>query len=46
VIGAFYAVHRALGFGFLEHAAALERELLHRGHRVDRELSVLVQYAG
>jgi hypothetical protein len=27
VIGAFYAVHRALGFGFLEHvhAAALER---------------------
>jgi GxxExxY protein len=48
VIGAFYAVHRALGFGFLEHvhAAALERELLHRGHRVDRELNVLVQYAG
>jgi GxxExxY protein len=48
VIGAFYAVHRALGFGFLEHvhAAALERELLHRGHRVGRELNVLVQYAG
>jgi GxxExxY protein len=46
VIGAFYAVHRALGFGFLEHAAALERELLHRGHRVDRELNVLVLYAG
>ncbi len=48
VIGAFFTVHRALGFGFLEHvhAAALERELLHRGHRVDRELNVLVQYAG
>jgi GxxExxY protein len=48
VIGAFFSVHRALGFGFLEHvvAAALERELLHRGHRVDRELNVLIQYDG
>ncbi len=48
VIGAFFSVHRALGFGFLEHvhAAALERELLHRGHRVDREVNVLVQYDG
>jgi GxxExxY protein len=48
VIGAFFTVHRALGFGFLEHvhAAALERELLARGHRVARELDVVVQYAG
>jgi GxxExxY protein len=48
VIGAFFTVHRALGFGFLEHvyAAALERELLHRGHRVDRELNVLIEYDG
>jgi GxxExxY protein len=48
VIGAFFTVHRALGFGFLEHvhAAALERELLHRGHRVAREMNVLVQYDG
>jgi GxxExxY protein len=48
VIGAFFAVHRALGFGFLEHvhAAALERELLRRGHRVDREINVLIQYDG
>ena len=48
VIGAFFAVHRELGFGFLEHvhAAALERELLRRGHRVARELDVVVQYAG
>jgi len=48
VIGAFFAVHRALGFGFLEHvhAAALERELLHRGHRVDREINALIQYDG
>jgi len=48
IIGAFFSVHRALGFGFLEHvhAAALERELVHRGHRVNRELTVLLQYAG
>ena len=48
IIGAFFYVHRALGFGFLEHvhAAALERELVQRGHRVARELNVLVQYAG
>jgi GxxExxY protein len=48
VIGVFFSVHRALGFGFLEHvfAAAIERELLRRGHRVDRELNVLVRYDG
>ncbi len=48
VIGAFFAVHRTLAFGFLEHvhAKALEFELHQRGHRVDRELEVTVQYAG
>jgi len=48
VIGVFFSVHRALGFGFLEHvyAAALERELLQRGHRVDRELNVVIRYDG
>lgn len=48
VIGAFYAIHRNLGFGFLEHvhASALELELLHRGHRVAREFDVTVRYAG
>ena len=48
IIGAFFSVYRALGFGFLEgvYAAALERQLIHRGHRVARELRVLVQYAG
>ena len=36
VIGAFYEVYNTLGFGFLEsiYAAALERELAARGHRV------------
>ena len=48
VIGGFFAVHRELGFGFLEHvhAAALEYELLQRGHRVAREFDVTVRYAG
>jgi GxxExxY protein len=48
VIGGFYAVHRELGFGFLEHvhAAALEYELLQRGHRVSREFDVTIRYAG
>jgi len=46
VIGAFYEVYNTLGFGFLEHIykAALERELLARGHRVAREVYVLVMY--
>jgi GxxExxY protein len=48
VIGGFYAVHRELGFGFLEHvyALALERELTARGHRVAREVAVMVHYRG
>jgi GxxExxY protein len=48
IIGAFYNVYNALGFGFLEHVyvLALERELLSRGHRVAREVSVPVMYEG
>jgi GxxExxY protein len=48
VIGAFYEVHNNLGFGFLErfYVMALERELLQRGHRVAREVSVNVFYKG
>ncbi len=48
VIGAFYEVHRKLGFGFLEaiYARALEKELVKRGHRVQRELAVRVLYDG
>jgi len=39
VIGAFYDVHKKLGFGFREYlyALALERNLVAKGHRVDRE---------
>ena len=48
VIGVFYDVHRELGFGFREYlyALALERDLVAKGHRVDRELAVMVHYRG
>ena len=48
VIGAFYEAYNTLGYGFLEsvYAAALERELRARGHRVSREHAVLVTYKG
>jgi GxxExxY protein len=48
VIGAFYEVYNNLGFGFLErfYVTALERELLERGHRVAREVTVNVFYKG
>lgn len=48
IIGAFYTVYRGLGFGFLEHvyAAALDKELSNRGHRVSREVLVPIHYFG
>jgi len=48
IIGAFYEAYNTLGFGFLEsvYAAALERELVARGHRVAREYAVHVMYKG
>jgi GxxExxY protein len=46
VIGAFFDVYNALGFGFLEsvYTAALERELRDRGHKVGREVFAPVFY--
>ena len=48
VIGAFYDVYNALGFGFLEqvYMAALDRELRAREHAVGREVWVPVYYKG
>jgi GxxExxY protein len=48
IIGAFYHVYNALGFGFLEnvYVLALERELRARDHRVAREVSVPIFYKG
>ena len=48
IIGAFYDVYNALGYGFLEHiySLALERELRARGHHVARERFVTIFYRG
>ena len=48
VIGAFFEVYNNLPFGYLEslYAAALERELIARGHCVAREYGVRVYYKG
>ena len=48
IIRAFYEVYNDLDFGFYEHIykAALEKELRARGHRVDREVRVVVYYKG
>ena len=48
VIGGFFEVYNRLGFGHLEclYTAALERELIARGHTVARELAVRVYYKG
>lgn len=47
-IGAFYEVYNHLKYGVAEHlcAKALEIELIARGHRVERELVVIVYYKG
>jgi GxxExxY protein len=48
IIEAFFEVYNELGFGYLEqvYMGALERELLGRGPRVMREVSVRVTYKG
>ena len=48
VIGAFFEVYNTLGYGFLEfvYSLAMERELLRRGRKVEREVSVPVMYKG
>jgi GxxExxY protein len=48
IIGAFYTVYNALGFGFLEsvYSRALYIELRKRGLRVEREVETVVSYEG
>jgi GxxExxY protein len=48
VIGAFYDVYNALGYGFLEsvYKSALQRELVDRGLHVVREADAEVRYKG
>ncbi|HEV8496791.1 MAG TPA: GxxExxY protein [Gemmatimonadaceae bacterium] len=48
VIGSFFDAYGELGFGYREYiyALALERDLVAKGHRVERELSVMVYFRG
>ena len=48
VIGVFFDVYNALGFGFLEqlYLNAMEIELTERGHAVVRECPIRVTYRG
>jgi GxxExxY protein len=48
VIRVFHTVHQTLGFGFREYiySLALERELVAKGHRVDREVPATVHWRG
>ncbi len=48
VIAAFFEVYNTLGFGFLEnnYKASLDHELRLRGHLVERELPIAVNFKG
>ena len=48
IIDSFRDVHRAFGFGYREYiySLALERDLIAKGHRVDREVGLMVYYRG
>ena len=48
IIGAFFAVYNALGYGFLEkvYANALKLELVQHGLKVKQEFPIVVQYLG
>ena len=48
IIGAFYDVYNALGYGFLEsvYKSALQREMVDRGLHVVREAGAEVRYKG
>jgi GxxExxY protein len=48
IIDSFFAVHKELGFGFREYiySRALQRLLVAKGHKVEREVRVLVYFRG
>jgi hypothetical protein len=48
VIGSFRDVDNAFGFGYREliYSLALERDLVAKGHEVDREVAVMVCHRG
>lgn len=48
VIRALFDVHKELGFGYREYiyALAMERDLVAKGHKVEREIAVMVHFRG
>jgi GxxExxY protein len=48
IIDSFFEVHHELGFGFREYLymRALERLLIAKGHKVEREVPVMVYFRG
>ena len=48
VIGSFFDVYNELGFAYREliYGMALQRDLVAKGHRVDREVAVMVYFRG
>ena len=48
IIDSFFDVHKELGFGFREYiySRALQRLLVAKGHKVQREVRVLVYFRG
>jgi GxxExxY protein len=48
VIGSFFDVHRELGYGYREYiySLAMERALIAKGHRVEREVRVMIYFRG
>jgi len=48
IIDSFFEVHKELGFGFREYiySRALERLLIAKGHKVEREVAVMVYFRG
>ena len=48
IIAAFYHVYNQLGYGFLEkiYSEAIARTLIRRGHRVQREVRVVIYFEG
>ena len=48
IIDSFFEVHRELGFGFREYiyTRALEQLLIAKGHKVEREVPVMIYFRG
>lgn len=46
IIGSFFDVYRELGFGYREYlySLAMERDLIAKGHKVRREVAVMVYF--